>query len=89
MGKSRVCEEHIERKDNLREIAVNAEILCGADKLKAGADVLKQDATAEKLVPMEKRHRDDGEAEHEDDAVNGEIGVDVVADSSLTARPSI
>ena len=35
------AEEHIERKDNLREIAVNAEILCGADKLKAGADVVE------------------------------------------------
>lgn len=48
------AEEHIERKDNLREIAVNAEILCGADKLKAGADVVEAGATAEKLVPMEK-----------------------------------
>ena len=83
------AEEHIERKDNLREIAVNAEILCGADKLKAGADVVEAGRDGGEIGTDGKAvHRDDGEAEHEDDAVNGEIGVDVVADL-FAARPSI
>ena len=63
------------------EIAVNAEILCGADKLKAGADVVEAGRDGGEIGTDGKAvHRDDGEAEHEDDAVNGEIGVDVVAD---------
>ena len=75
------AEEHIERKDNLREIAVNAEILCGADKLKAWADVVEAGRDGGEIGTDGKAvHRDDGEAEHEDDAVNGKIGVDVVAD---------
>lgn len=84
------AEEHVEREDDLREITVNAVIFRCADELEARADVIEAGGDGGEIGTDGKAvHRDDGEAEHEDDAVNGKIGVDVVADLFADGGPSI